>query len=225
MNRLHVARAARVAIVGLMIAAACGGPPTPSTPSRPQATVGVDRPALDSSGALVPAGFGTLKQSDLEIVLEPEGVHVAAIPLDESVIRALAPDSYRRLHASLDSKRTAIAQRASMRGVREPRVWYVRFYGRTPDAHFAATDLTVTSGGRDYRPFDVVPISSGFGEQRLQPRDTQTGLLLFEEGVDASQPMAVAMGSERSVDWDTNSILKKLDAERAAIRARAASRP
>ena len=107
MNRLHVAHVARVAVVGLMIAAACGGPPTPSTPSRPQATERADRRTLDSSGALIPAGFGTLKQSDLEIVLEPEGVHVAAIPLDESVIRALASDSYRRLHASLDSKRAA----------------------------------------------------------------------------------------------------------------------
>jgi hypothetical protein len=216
---------ARAAVVSLALAAACGAPPAASTSSRPQATVGAERPALDSSSAIIPAGFGTLKQSDLEIVLEPEGVHVAAIPLDESVIRTLAPDSYRRLRASLDSKRTAVVQRASMRGVRDPRVWYVRFYGRTPDAHFAATDVTVTSGGRDFRPFDVVPISSGFGEQRLQPRDTQTGLLLFEEGVDVSQPMIVAMGSERNVDWDTNSILKKLDAERAAIRARAASRP
>lgn len=215
----------RVAVVSLLIAAACGAPPATSTPSRPQTAVGAERPALDSSGAIIPAGFGTLKQSDLEIVLEPEGVHVAAIPLDESVIRTLAPDSYRRLRASLDSKRAAVVQRASMRGVRDPRVWYVRFYGRTPDAHFAATDLTVTSGGRDFRPFDVVPISSGFGEQRLQPRDTQTGLLLFEDGVDASQPMIVAMGSERNVDWDTNNILKKLDVERAAIRARAASRP
>jgi len=217
-------KAARVAIAGLIAVAACGGP-APTTSSRPQTAVAVERPAIDSSGAVIPAGFGTLKQSDLEIVLEPEGVHVAAIPLDESVIRTLAPDSYRRLKASLDSKRAAVVQRASMRGVREPRVWYVRFYGRTPDAHFVATDLTVTSGGRDYRPFDVVPISSGFGEQRLQPRDTQTGLLLFEEGVDASQPMVVAMGSERNVDWDTNGILKKLDTERAAIRARAASRP
>lgn len=215
---------AYVAMVGLLVAASCGGP-VPATTTRPPATVTVERPSIDSSGAVIPAGFGTLKQSDLEIVLEPEGVHVAAIPLDESVIRTLAPDSYRRLKASLDSKRATVTQRASMRGVRDPRVWYVRFYGRTPDAHFAATDLTVTSGGRDYRPFDVVPISSGFGEQRLQPRDTQTGLLLFEDGVDASQPMVVAMGSERSVDWDTNGILKKLDTERAAIRARAASRP
>jgi hypothetical protein len=30
------------------------------------------------------------------------------------------------------------------------------------------------------------------------------------------------MGAERSLDWDTNGILKKLDAERALIRARAA---
>jgi hypothetical protein len=184
--------------------------------------VGVERRSIDSSSAILPIGFGTLKQSDVEIALEPQSVHVAAIPLDESVIRALAPDSYRRLRATLDSKRATIAQRASMRGIRDPKVWYVRFYGLAPDARFVATDLTVTSGGRDYRPFDVVPISSGFGEQRLQPRDTQTGLLLFEDGVDASQPMIVSMGAERSLDWDTNGILKKLDAERALIRARAA---
>jgi hypothetical protein len=219
----------RTALAGIVLSvtlAGCGAPPAnPASPRPVRTTIEADRPVFDSSSALIPAGFGTLKQSDLEIVLEPRNVHVGAIPLDESVIRALAPDSYRRLRATIDSKRASIAQRASMRGVREPRVWYVRFYGLAPDAHFVATDLTVTSGGREYRPFDIVPISSGFGEQRLQPRETQTGLLLFEDGVDASQPMVVAMGSERNVDWDTNGILKKLDAERAAIRARAASRP
>ena len=211
-------------IAGLLVIAGCTAPPaTQAGPER--TTIAIERTALDSSKTTIPAGFGTLKQSDVEIVLEPEGVHVAAIPLDESVIRALAPDSYRRLEATLDSKRATITQRASMRGIHDPRVWYVRFYGRAPDAHFVATDLTVTSGGRDYRPFDVVPISSGFGEQRLQPRDTQTGLLLFEDGVDVSQPLTVVMGAERNGDWDTNNILKKLDAERAAIRARAAARP
>lgn len=209
----------------LLIVAACGAPPVPSPTSQPRAVVAADATPVDTTSSTIPAGFGTLKQSDIEIVLEPDGVHVAAIPLDESVIRTLAPDSYKRLRATLDSKRATITQRASMRGVREPRVWYVRFYGRTPDARFVSTDLTVTSGGRDYRPFDVVPISSGFGEQRLQPRDSQTGLLLFEDGVDVSQPLVVAMGSERNVDWDTSHILKTLDTERAAIRARAASRP
>ncbi|HSQ30349.1 MAG TPA: hypothetical protein VLN49_10900, partial [Gemmatimonadaceae bacterium] len=69
---------------------------------------------------------------------------------------------------------------------------------------------------------DVVAISPGFGTQRLQPRDTQKGLLLFDEGLDVSQPLTVTMGAERNFDWD--SILRKIDAERAAIRARAGAR-
>ena len=206
---------------------ACGGQPTPGP--QPQPAVPATRVTTDSSAStLVPAGFGTLKQEDISIVLDPEGVRVAAIPLDESVIRLLAPDSYRSLRSLLETKRQTIAQRAAMRGIREPRVWRVRFDGRAPDARFVPTDLTVTSGGREYRPVDVIGITPGFGEQRLQPRDSQTGLLMFEEGLDVSQPLIVTMGSERNVDWDWNGnagILRRLDTERASIRARAASRP
>ncbi|HEU4787889.1 MAG TPA: hypothetical protein VFS57_10780, partial [Gemmatimonadaceae bacterium] len=152
----------------------------------------------------------------------PQGVRVTAIPLDENVIRTLAPDSYRGLRALLESRRQEISRRASMHGIREPRVWYVLFYGLAPDARFVPTDVTITSGGREYRPFDVVAISPGFGTQRLQPRDTQKGLLLFDEGLDVSQPLTVTMGAERNSDWD--GILRKIDAERAAIRARAGAR-
>ena len=173
-----------LAIVGLIDRGSCGGR---STRVNAVAAAG-DRGCRPHSRRLErrahPRGLRHAQASrHLEIVLEPEGVHVTAIPLDESVIRTLAPDSYRALHATLDSKRTTIAQRASMRGIREPRVWYVRFYGRAPDARFAPTDLTVTSGGRDYRPFDVDRrCHSGFGEQRLQPRDTQTGAAAVRGG-------------------------------------------
>jgi len=176
------------------------------------------------SSTLIPAGLGNIKQDSISIILQPEGVRVSAVPLDESVIRVVAPDSYRTLHAILESKRAQIAQRASMRGIREPRVWYVRFYGLTPDARFVPTDFTITSGGREYRPFDVLPLSPGFGTQRLQPRETQTALLLFEEGLDVSQPLIVTMGSQRNSDWESI-LLRTIDPERAAIRARAASRP
>jgi hypothetical protein len=176
------------------------------------------------SSTLIPAGLGTIKQDSFSIILQPEGVRVSAIPLDESVIRVVAPDSYRSLHAILESKRAQIAQRAAMRGVHEPRVWYVRFYGLTPDARFVPTDFTVTSGGREFRPFDVLPLSPDFGTQRLQPRETQAALLLFEEGLDVSQPLIVTMGSQRNSDWE-NILLRAIDPERAAIRARAASSP
>jgi len=209
----------RAALLACTCAAACGaGTAPPGTAAAPPGRISSDSTAATA----IPAGLGTLRQDDISIVLQPQGVRVTAIPLDESVIRTLAPDSYRSLRALLESRRQEIARRASMHGIREPRVWYVLFYGLAPDARFVPTDFTVSSGGRDYRPFDVVPISPGFGTQRLQPRETQKGLLLFDEGLDVSQPVIVTMGAERNPDWD--GILRKIDAERAAIRARASAR-
>lgn len=211
----------RAAMVACACAAACASgaaAPTSQAAPAPQQRVTADSTAATA----IPAGLGTLRQDDISIVLQPEGVRVTAIPLDESVIRTLAPDSYRSLRALLESRRQEIARRASMHGARDPRVWYVLFYGLAPDARFVPTDVTVSSGGREYRPFDVVPISPGFGTQRVQPRETQKGLLLFDEGLDVSQPVVVIMGAERNSDWD--SILRKVDAERAAIRARAGAR-
>jgi hypothetical protein len=217
------------AVLAGAFAAACAAPstagagaaaPMPSSaPGLPAARVTPD----STSSTLVPAGFGTLRQDDISIKLQSNDVAVYAIPLDESVIRALAPDSYRSLRARLDSRRVEIARRAAMHDVRDPRVWFVRFTGLAADARFVPTDFTVTSGGRDYRPFDVIPLTSGFGEETVQPRIEQSGLLLFDEGVDISQPLTVTMGTERNTDW-TN-ILTTLDRERAAIRARAAGRP
>ncbi|HEY9228169.1 MAG TPA: hypothetical protein VIP11_16050, partial [Gemmatimonadaceae bacterium] len=59
-------------------------------------------------------------------------------------------------------------------------------------------------------------------------RESQTGLLIFEDGLDVSQPLVVSIGTGRNRDWDwdgSNPILKKLDNERASVRARAAGRP
>ncbi len=207
-------------------ALACGGSPAPATET---ATVPIPAPAPRDSTAsgLLPPGFGTLWQDDISIVIEGNGFRASALPLDEAVIRLLAPDSYRGLRSLLDSKRQQILQRASARGIREPRVWQIRFFGNAPDARFVPTDITVTSGGREYRPIDVVAVTNGFSEQRLQPRDTQTGLLVFEEGLDVSQPVVVTMGMARNTDWDNapGKILARLDTERASARARAAGRP
>ncbi|HEY9227586.1 MAG TPA: hypothetical protein VIP11_13105, partial [Gemmatimonadaceae bacterium] len=159
MKRIMIA-----ALAGLAGCASGSAAPT-STPGAPvvapPARVGRD----STSSTLVPGGFGTFRQDDISIVLEGEGLRVAAIPLDESVIRLLAPDSYRGLKSLIDSKRATIMQRASVRGVREPRVWRVQFFGLVPDARFVPTDITVTSGGREYRPVDVIPLTIGFGEQ------------------------------------------------------------
>ncbi|HWJ12835.1 MAG TPA: hypothetical protein VNS10_03775 [Gemmatimonadaceae bacterium] len=204
-------------VVPFALSACTGSNPAPQTalPVQRQAETPRDT-------AQIPVGLGTLRQEDIAIVLQPEGVHAEAFPLDESVLRTLAPDSYRTLRARLDASRAQIAQRAAIRGIRNPHMWFLRFYGLAPDARFVPTDITVSSGGREFRPFDVIPISAGFGTQRLQPRETQTGLLLFDDGLDVSQPLVVTMGSERNTDWD--GILRRIDAERAAIRGRASAK-
>jgi len=211
----------------LIVAGACGGSaaasssqPTPQVPAR------VSRDSASST--LIPPNLGTLHQEDIAITIQQTAIRITAIPLDESVIRTLAPDSYRTLHATLENRRQQIMQRASVRGIRDPRVWYVTFTGLVPDARFVPTDITVTSGGREFRPVDVVPLTPGFSEQRVQPRETQRGLLLFDEALDVSQPIAVTIGADRNTEWSTDrsdSILSRIDAERAQIRARATARP
>jgi hypothetical protein len=217
------------AAVALAAIVACGAPAASGTPPQPVPGPPVGRPAPDTTAlALIPPGLGTLKQDDIAIVLQPTGVRVTAIPLDETVIRTLAADSYRSLHATIESKRQQITQRAASHGVRAPRVWLATFVGLTPDARFSPTDITVTSGGRDYRPIDVIALTPGFSEQRLQPREIQRALLLFDEGLDVSQPVVVAMGTEKNTDWSNDrgdSILSKIETERSRIQARAASRP
>ena len=215
----------------LVLAAACAGSAsTTSTPSpspRPALAPQIAGVQPDTNPELIPPGLGTLKEADISITLQPPtGVRVTMFPLDESIIRTLAADSYRGMHAIVESRAQQIRQRASMHGERNPRVWFVRFYGLAPDARYDPTDLTVSVGGRDFRPIDVVPISGDFGTQRLQPRETQTGLLLFDGSLDVGQPMVVRMGAEQNSDWDYNAsgILGKINAERAAVRARASAK-
>jgi hypothetical protein len=212
------------ALAPLALLAACagptGGPAASATAAPPPVSA---RPLADSSADMIPAGLGNLKESDISITLQPPtGVRVTIFPLDESVIRTLAPDSYRAMHANVESRALQIRQRASMHGERRPSVWFVRFYGLAPDARYDPTDVTLSVGGRDFRPFDVIPISGDFGTQRLQPRQTQTGLLLFDGAVDVTQPIVVRMGADENASWD--SIRRTIDAERAAVRARAGAK-
>lgn len=208
----------------LLLIGACtgsaGGPAASTSMSTPRTP---DRPAGDTAANMIPAGLGTLKEADISITLQPPtGVRVTLFPLDESVIRTLAPDSYRAMHANLESRAPQIRQRASTHGEQRPSVWFVRFYGLAPDARYDPTDVTLSVSGRDFRPFDVVPISGDFGAQRLQPRETQTGLLLFDPAVDVTQPIVVRMGADENATWDA--IRRTIDAERAAVRARASAK-
>lgn len=211
-----------VTLVAVHGAVACAQPPrTAATPATTPAAPAITTADTNAAG-LVPAGFGTLRQERIAIELRLPDVIVRLTPLDESVIRTLSPDSYRALRENAESRRPVLTRLAAQHGLLRGNVWYVMFYGLAPEARFSPQEVTVTSLGREYRPVEVIPISSGFGEQRLQPRETQTALYLFEDALDANQPLTVSFGGVTNTAWAD--ILRTIERERALIRSRAQGR-
>ncbi|MDP9200426.1 MAG: hypothetical protein M3P26_00635 [Gemmatimonadota bacterium] len=203
----------------ILLAGACAsGTPTASGQQGTLAPI-----TDDTTGrANIPVGFGTLRQDEIAIRLELQGLIVRAIPLDESLIRLLTPDSYRALRELQESNRQSIAAVTRRTGGRAPDLWYVSFYGVEPDVHFSPMELVITSAGRDFRALEVLPLSSGFGEQRLRQRETQSAIYLFDESIDLDQPLMVTFQNVRNDSWEQ--ILTRVERERALVRARA-SRP
>ena len=197
-------------------AAAAGSPSAGSGPSTaPPPAAGGD------SAGLVPAGFGTLRQEDIALHLQRLGLQIRAIPLDESIIRTLSPDSYRALRDLQRSRRAEISSIERRHGGRPLALWYVAFFGiEQGETPFSPMEFIVTNVGRDFRPLDVIGLSPGFGEQRLRQRETQTALYAFDGRLDASQPLTVAYETAENSEWAT--ILQRIERERSLIRTRAA---
>lgn len=207
-----------VALIALGSVVGCTGTATPGVvTTTPSAT------SRDSSQLLVPAGYGSLKQEDIAIRLARGGLQVQAIPLDETIIRVLSPDSYRALREQLTSRRSTIDSLSRRTGLGGFSVWLVRFHGlEQGETPFSPMEFIVTSVGRDFRPIDVLPISPGFGQQRLRQRDVQTALYLFDPQVDVNQPLTVQYESTRNSEWSL--ILARIERERVLVRSRAGIR-
>jgi hypothetical protein len=206
-------------LIGLITIAACAG----GAASTSAQQTGLAPISDDTIGrANIPVGYGTLRQDDIAIRLELQGLIVRAIPLDETLIRLLTPDSYRALRDLQESNKQSIAAVTRRTGGRAPDLWYVSFFGVEPDVHFSPMELVITSSGRDFRALEVLPLSSGFGEQRLKQRETQSAIYLFEDAIDLDQPLTVTFQNVRNEDWEQ--ILTRVERERALVRARA-SRP
>jgi hypothetical protein len=202
--------------VAILSVCACAGTTSASAQQQTLTPIGDD----STGRASVPVGFGTLRQDDIAIRMELPGLIVRAIPLDENLIRLLTPDSYRALRELQESNKQAIAAVTRRTGGRSPDLWYVSFYGVQPDVHFSPMELVITSSGRDFRPLEVLPLSSGFGEQRLKQREAQSAIYLFDEAIDLDQPLSVSFQNVRDDSWGAV-VLTRVERERALVRARA----
>lgn len=191
--------------------------------SGQQPAVGSTTPSAvsrDSSRLLVPAGYGSLKQEDIAIRVARGGLQVQAIPLDETIIRVLSPDSYRALRELLASRKPSLDSLARRTGLGGFSVWLVRFHGlEQGETPFSPMEFIVTSVGQDFRPIEVMPVTPGFGQQRLRQREVQQGLYAFDPQVNVNQPLTVQYETSRNSEWPL--ILSRIERERVLVRSRA----
>jgi hypothetical protein len=221
MRRLRAAVPALIAACVLPAASGVAG--AQQAAAKPGAPARVDSARQAGHDGLIPAGFGTLRQDQLAIRVQTLGLTVSAIPLDESVIRTLAPDSYRSLHALRESKAAALAALAARNGLAAVQAWYVTFFNvQQGEARFDAFDFLVRSAGQDYRPLDALPLTPGFGGGRVAQRGRQSAVYAFDPQLELNQPLTVTSLGQQSTVWG-DATLPLVERERSAIWSRAAA--
>jgi hypothetical protein len=205
------AEAGRLLLV-LLIAGAAGV----SCASAPADAVAQTPPPADQTALLVPPGYGQLRQDEITVSLRNGPLLIKVTPLDEGVIRLLAPDRYDALHRLVESRR---AEAATQAAVDAPELFLVSFFSYEPDIVFQPEDLQLTYQGKILRAAAMLPMTTGFGRQRLQQQENQSAIYAFAERIDYGQPFVVRYGFQQSDEWLR--ILPKLEVERGKVRARA----
>jgi hypothetical protein len=178
---------------------------------------------LASSSDTVPAGFGSLRRDDLVMRFATDQLQLQILPLDERVIRLLAPDTYRSLEGLLDSRRQDIADAARRAGLTNPTLVMVTFFGQVSGARFSPEDVQLQSRGRLFRPVDIVPLSPTWSTLQLDQRQQAVAIYLFDRGVSWLEELSASYQNAPAGNWTR--ALQVLEQERARVLARAQTRP
>lgn len=169
----------------------------------------------------VPANYGTLRRDDITVRFSNETVEIQVLPLEEQVIRLLAPDTYQSLSQLLHRRAADIADAARRGGTEHPTLVMVTFLGVVPQARFNPEELNITSRGRLFRPIGIVPLSPTWSSFQLDARQQAAAIYLFEQGISVREQLTVTYDGLSSDAWSRS--LRLLDQERARVRARAQS--
>ncbi len=167
----------------------------------------------------IPPGFGTLRRDDIVARFSTGTLEIQVLPLDEQVIRLLAPDTYRSLAQLVRSRAADLAAAAARGSTPSPTLVMVTFLGVVPGARFNPEELNITSRGRLFRPIGMVPLSPTWSSNQLEARQQAAAIYLFEPGISVREELTVSYQGLSSGAWTRS--LRLLDQERARVRARA----
>jgi hypothetical protein len=180
-------------------------------------------PSDDPMGVLPPVGYGKLTQSDISISIRSNPVEVRFTPLNERLLRLLAPDAYRALRGMVETHQTAIDSVARQAGTSQPGLLMVTFFAQQPDIRFDASSVSVSVRTRHIDPVGIIPLDALFSTQQLPVRGQAMGLYVFSEELPVYEPMTFSYGNITVDDWTRK--LRTFDRERARIDSRLRATP
>jgi len=170
----------------------------------------------------LPVGFGTLKREDIVISFSTGALQIQILPLDESVIRLLAPDTYSSLSQLIRQRQTEIDDQARRAGIQQPSLVLVTFFGLVSQARFVPEDINLSSRGRLFRPVGFVPLSPQWGGQQLGARQQATAIYLFEDGIAWGESLTASYEGMTNDSW--TKAVRTLNSERLRVLGRAAAK-
>jgi hypothetical protein len=165
---------------------------------------------------LVPSGYGSLLQDHITLTLRTEEIVLRVTPLEEWVLRLTAPDTWSRLSSLASIHRDEVTRQT---GEDKASLFLVSFFSLTPGASFRPQDLQIENRGRLMRPLLIRPLTTGWGQERLEQEEAQLAVYAFSERVDLEQALAVEYASQVSSGWE--GVLRILELERGRASARA----
>lgn len=201
-------------LLAVLAATACGG-------AHPAAAQSGASGAVAQDPSLPPAGFGSLRQDQIGVNLATTNIRIRLIPLDERVIRLLAPDAYRSLHDMRDSRSAELRAAANSAGRDSLAVFMVTFFGMQPQTRFNPDDLLIQSQNSTFRPLGHVALSSRFNENQIDMREQVAAIYYYEPSLTVTRPFTVLYLTTQSDAWTQS--LNLLNAERTRVLARAAA--
>jgi len=175
----------------------------------------------DPMGVMPPMGMGSLTQEQISLSIANSQLTVRFEPLNERLLRLLAPDAYRALSGMIANRGAAIDSVSQSTGTSQPGLMLVTVFGNVPDVRFDPTLIGVTINSRRIDPVGIIPLDANFSRQVLAIRAVGMGLFVFPDELPVYSPMVFSYGSVSADGWANK--IQLFDRELARISSRARS--
>lgn len=171
-----------------------------------------------ASANLPPAGYGTFNQEQLSVRFGAQDLEVRFLPLDERLLRLLAPDAYESLHGLVVERQAQIDSVSRQNGVSSPGLALVTFFALGRDARFEPENLTLIYRNQFQRPAALLPYTANFSSRQLGVREQATAIYIFAAPLPVFEEFGITYGGATTSAW--KDLLPRIDRERARVIAR-----